>query len=328
MILTNKTGIVKPLADAIKTLYGNHPKMDMCQYSATELLKSPKQVLLNRQHGDEVEKDLQEVIDAVLGTAWHKAIENIIVSQADDSCIVEQRFKAPIMVSTEWGDKDINLSGGVDLIYRDNTGLHIVDWKTCKLTKLDKARDGEEDDWKRQLYTYAFLIEATFGERPIDGTIYGFPKDLTNAEFSMEDPSKLKVQAIKYDLSNREYEKELLADIKTKLGDIYNVLASDTEPRECTQEEMWQNPSSFIVKKPDSTRASKVCESIKDASAFLIEKGWVGKGYMIYERPSEPKNCSTYCPGFKWCKQGQKAVRNWKDAQTRAKTFNDKGEEV
>lgn len=328
MIITNKTGIVKPLADAIKTLYGSHPKMDIYQYSATELLKSPKQVLLNRQHGDEVEKDLQEIIDAVLGTAWHKAIENIIVSQADERCIVEQRFKAPIKVSTEWGDKDIALSGGVDLIYKDKDGLHIVDWKTCKLTKLDKAREGEEDDWKRQLYTYAFLIETALGERPIDGTIYGFPKDLTNAEFDINNPTKLKVQGIKYDLNDKEYERELLADIKQKLGDIYNTLASDSEPRECTQDEMWQYPSPFIVKKPGNTRVNKVCESIKDAMAFLVEKGWLGKGYMIYERPSEPKNCSTYCPGFNWCKQGQKAVKEWQDAQISAKTFNDKGEEV
>ena len=328
MILTNKTGIAKPLADAIKTLLGSHPKMDMYQYSATELLKSPKQVFLNRQHGDEVEKDLQEVIDALFGIAWHKAIENIIVSQADENCIVEQRFKTPLMVSTEWGDKTITLSGGVDLLYRDDEGLHIIDWKTCRLIKLDKARNGEEDDWKKQLYTYAFLVETVTGERPIDGTIYGFPKDLTNAEFNMDDPSKLKVQAIKHSLGDREYEKKLLADIKNKLGNIYNVFASDTEPRECTQEEMWQNPSSFIVKKPESTRASKVCESVKDAMSFLVDKGWIGKGYMIYERPSEPKNCSEFCPGLKWCKQGQKAVQDWKDAQTRAKTFNDKGEEV
>ncbi len=329
MNLTNETQIVKPLADAITALYGNHPAPEDGTYFVTELLRGPKEVLLNRYHRDEVKKDLQDIIDAVLGTAWHKAIENLIISQADVDCITEQRFKVPVSIDTDFGTMTVYISGAVDLIYRGEDGeLHIVDWKTCKLAKVDKARNGEEEDWKKQLFLYAWLVEQSGMSRPKDGTIYAFPKDLTKRDYDITDPSKRRVQAVTYDFSDREFEASVLKEYMAKLKELVDALmwGDGKEPRLCTQEEMWQNPPTFAVKKPDSKTASKVCSSVAEAQKFLADKGWIGKGYMIYERPSQPVKCCDWCDAKDWCNQGKKAIEEWEN--TNPKTYNDKGVNV
>lgn len=324
MKLTNKTEIVKPLADAIMALYGNHPAPEDGTYFVTELLKGPKEVILKRLHGDEVEKDLQEVIDAVLGTAWHKAIENLIIRQENPNCITEQRFKAPVVLDTDYGTVTVYISGAVDLIYHDEKGNHIVDWKTCKLAKVDKARSGEEEDWKKQLFLYAWLLEQSGMSRPVDGTIWAFPKDLTMRDFDMNEPSRLRVQAVSYDFSDREYERKVIGEYLSKLKEIVNNLLMGDEPRPCTAEEMWQNPPTYAVKKPENKTAAKVCSSVSEAQNYLMEKGWIGKGYMIYERPSQPVKCCDWCEAREWCKQGKKAIEDWENTQPN--TYNDKGE--
>lgn len=323
MNLTNRTGISKPMFEAIKMLYDNHPAPKEGTYFVTELLRSPKEVILNRKHRDEVTKDVQEVVDAVLGTAWHKAIESLIIGQ--DDCITETRFVRTLNVDTDFGTMPIEISGAIDCVYADGKGFHIIDWKTCKQMKVDKARSGEEIDWKKQLYLYAWLFEGNKGIRPVDGTINAFPKDMKGKP-DFTDSSTWKLQAITYDLSDRKFEEELIDEYKAKLREILNTVLADDTPRECTNEEKWQAEPTFAVKKPEAKTASKVCSSVAEAQKFLLEKGWIGKKYMIYERPSCPTKCQSWCDAYPWCKQGQDAVKAF-EAVT-AKTFNDKGEEV
>ena len=323
MTITNRTNIQKPMFEAIKKLYDNHPAPVDGTYFVTELLRSPKEVILNRKHRDEVTKDAQECIDAILGTAWHKAIESLIIGQED--CITERRFVRSLDVETDFGVFPINISGAVDCIYADGKGFHIIDWKTCKLAKVDKARSGEEVDWKKQLYLYAWLIEGNMGIRPLDGTINAFPKDVKGTP-NFEDITTLKLQAIKYDLSDRKFEEDLINEYKSKLREILNTTLAEDNPRECTLEERWQGEPTFAVKKPEAKTASKVCSSVAEAQKFLTEKGWIGKGYQIFERPSCPTKCQSWCDAYPWCKQGQDAVAAFE--ATTAKTYNDKGGEV
>lgn len=323
MSLTNKTGIVKPLYEAILALYGSHPAPEPMTYFVTELLKGPKEVLLNRLHRDEVEKDVQCVIDSILGAAWHKAIENIIISQGNPDCITEQRFRTPVTLETDFGALTVYISGAIDLIYHDEKGNHIIDWKTCKLAKVDKARAGEEEDWKKQLFLYAWLLENSGMSRPVDGTIYAFPKDLTNKDFNINDPTRLKVQKITYDFSDREYEQKVIGDYISKLKEIVTNIMMGDEPRPCTPEEMWQAPPTYAVKKPEAKTANKVCSSVAEATSYLRDKGWLGKGYIIQERPSQPVKCCDFCDSKDWCEQGKKAIQKWANSQPR--TYNDKG---
>lgn len=327
MVITNKTNIIKPLADAIKALYGNHPAPEEGTYFVTELLKGPKEVLLNRLHRDEVEKDLQQLIVPSMGTAKHKAIENIIRSQENPNVITEQRFKVPVSVDTDFGTVTVYISGAVDLIYRDEKGdLYIIDWKECRLAKTDKARNGEEEDWKKQLFLYAWLLEHSGMKRPLSGAIWAFPKDLTNRDFDFNDPSKWFAQPIVFDFSDREYEQKVISEYLSKLKEIVNNVMMGDEPRPCTPDEMWQKPPTYAVKKPDAKTASKVCSSVAEAISYLQGKGWIGKGYMIYERPSEPTKCCDFCDAKVWCDQGKKAIAEWEKSQP--KTYNDKGANV
>lgn len=322
MKLTNNTNIPTPVADVMTELYNSHPAPSEGMYFVTELLKSPKEILINRAHYDEVVRDIQEAVSAIFGTAFHEGIASKLVGK--DNCTVEKRYTSLLNVETDLGVIPIIISGALDLLWRDDDGdYHIIDWKTCMLTKVDKERSGEEESWKKQGYIYAWLLEQNTGIRPVDITMCAFPKDVKGKP-NFTDPSTWKLQPVVFDATDREYEKALLEEYKGKLKEILHNILFREEPRACTQEEMWQSPPTFAVMKPTAKQASRVCSSVAEAQKFLVDKGWVGNGYMIYERPSEPKKCCDWCDARKWCKQGQEAIAAYE--ATVARTFTDKGE--
>lgn len=322
MRLTNKTNVPLPVAEALQSLYNSHPAPSEGIYYVTELLKSPKEIMINRAHYGEVVRDLQEAVSAVFGTAFHEGIAAKLVGKEDYT--VEKRYTSVLNVDTDLGPVPIIISGALDLLWKDDDGdYHIVDWKTCSLMKVDMERSGEEESWKKQGYIYAWLLEQNTGIRPVDITMCAFPKDVKGKP-DFTDRTTWKLQPVTFDATDREYERALLDEYRGKLKEILHNIFFKEEPRKCTPEEMWQGPATYAVKKPEAKTASKVCSSVAEAQKFLIDKGWIGKGYMIYERPSEPKKCCDWCDAKNWCKQGQEAIKAF-EAIT-ARTFTDKGE--
>ena len=55
MELTNTTGIPRPIFNVLNRWYNNHPESKQYEFTATEVLKSSKQILLRRLHDKEVE---------------------------------------------------------------------------------------------------------------------------------------------------------------------------------------------------------------------------------------------------------------------------------
>ena len=324
MKLTNKTKIPQPVAEAMEALYNTHPAPSEGVYYVTELLKSPKEIITNRQHYGEVVKDLQDSVSAIFGTAFHEGVASKL--EGMEQCTVEQRYVATLDIPTDVGTIPIKISGALDLLWKDNDGdYHIIDWKTTTSTKIDKERSGEEESWKKQGYIYAWLLEKNTGIRATDITMCAFPKDVTGKP-NFEDPKTWKLQPVVFDATDREYEKALLEEYRGKLKEIMNNLFFKETPRPCTAEEMWQEPPTFAVKHPDNKKASAVFSSVAEAQKFLMDKKWIGKGYQILERPSQPKKCCDWCDAKNWCEQGQKAIEAF-EAIT-AKKFNDKGESI
>ncbi len=325
MNLTNKTGIPDPLYVSIEILNNSHPEPEEGKYSVTELLKSPKQILLYRNHRTEVTKDLQQIIDTMIGAAWHKAIENIIISQDNKDWITETRLEYPIRVNSLVGEMDMIISGGLDLLWRDFNGdYHIVDWKTCKEAKVNKAQKDEDLEWKKQAFLYAFLVEKCMGVRPVDASMWAFPKDKTGA-VNLNDPSTYRVVGIPWDLSDREFERQLLCEVEEKLQNIVHKLFIGMDERDCTAEERWQDPPMFAVKNPANKTAKRVLPSVADCVKYIQDNKLDSK-YKIFERPSEPKKCMSWCDALPWCEQGQKSIAAFK--ATNARTFNYKGKEI
>lgn len=324
MKLNNATNIPKPIADTLESLYNSHPAPSEGVYYVTELLKSPKEILINRAHYGEVVRDIQEAVSAIFGTAFHEGVASKLAKK--DGCTVEKRYTSILNVPTDLGNVPIVISGALDLVWQDENGdAHIIDWKTCSLMKVDMERSGEEESWKKQGYIYAWLLEQNTGIRAVDITMCAFPKDVKGKP-NFSDRSTWKLQPVTFDATDREYEKALLDEYIGKLREILHNTFFDEEPRKCTQEEMWQAPATYAVKKPDAKQAAKVLSSVAEAQKFIADKNWIGKGYMIYERPSEPKKCCDWCDARNWCKQGKDAIAAFE--ATKAREFNDKGETV
>lgn len=322
--LSNKTNLPEPIFEVFQILHNSHPAPMDSKYYTTELLKSPKEVILNREHYGEKVNDVQEVMAAIFGTAVHSGIETKLKELYPD--IVEQRYEAPLDVETDFGTTPVLISGAVDLLWKTVDGnYHIIDWKSTNSTKVDMEKDGREETWKKQGYIYAWLLEKNTGIRPVDIIMCALKKDVKGKpDFS--DPKTWMADPVVFPTTDREYEKNLLDEYRGKLKEILHHAICNEEPRPCTAEERWQKPPTYAVQKPMAKSASKLCSTVAEAQKFLSEKGWIGKGYQIIERPSEPVNCCSWCNGRDWCEQGKKEVEAFN--ATEAKTYNDKGETV
>ena len=319
--LSNKTKLPEPIYEVATILYNSHPAPMDSKYYTTELLKSPKEVIINREHYGEKKYDVQEVMAAIFGTAVHSGIENKLKELYPD--LVEQRYEAPLDVETDFGTMPITVSGAVDLLWQTQDGnYHIIDWKSTTSTKTDMERDGREESWKKQGYIYAWLLEKNRGIRPVDIIMCALKKDVKGKpDFS--DPKTWMADPVTFPTTDREYEKNLLDEYRGKLREIMHHAICNSEPRPCTAEERWEDPPTFAVKHPKNQKASAVYSSVAEAQKFLSDKGWIGKGYQILERPSKPTNCCDWCNGRDWCEQGKKAVEAF-NAVT-ARTYDDKG---
>lgn len=304
MDLENRTGIPGPIYRVFNRWYNNHPTLQPTEFSATEVLNSAKQIYLRRNYEDSVKKDIQNVMKPIIGTWMHYAMSNALFEEED--CIVERRFKRDLHLDNTFGDTVVTLSGGVDLLYRDDQGLHIIDYKNTNQAKIDKAAQGEDTSFLDQMYIYAWLIEGELGERPVDATIVAQNTLLRVGEINLEDPSKRPIQMLSFGLDDMEYQEELLSKIKVKIS---KVISNDIP--QCSEDEMWMTERLYGIKKPENQKYNKKCASLAEANQFLIEKGWAGKGYTITEIIPEPKKCRSFCDYLPWCKQGQEAVERY-----------------
>ena len=309
MDLTNVTGLPYPIWYAFNELYNSHPPVAPDEFTATQLLKSSKEIHLMREHSDEVVKDVQDVMAMIDGTCRHEVMRRIIENLGDEKYVCERRFSRNINVEVDGVQVPIKISGGVDMYYRDDSGLHIIDYKNTNQASIDKAREGEDTKYLDQMYIYAWLMEPELGERPLDATIVAQNKRLFKKDIDLNDPTKVPAQQMTFSLDDMDYQNALIEKIK---GKIENVLSSRIP--ECSDEEMWMTERLYGVKKPENQKYNKKCSSMAEANQFLIEKGWAGKGYTITEIVPEPKKCNGNCDYLPWCKQGQEAIEKYRES--------------
>lgn len=108
-------------------------------YTATELLKPPRILALQRQYKEEIVEDVSDLIYAFEGKILHKVLE-----EANRDALVEKRFFAKVDGKT--------ISAQIDTLCYEHGRLS--DWKRCPAFKLTS----KEPDWDFQLNTQAFLL--------------------------------------------------------------------------------------------------------------------------------------------------------------------------
>lgn len=278
MIITNKYNLPQAMVDLVaSSIY--EPKAD--SFSATTLLNPVKQTLLIKEHWNEIEADVSDRVNAILGTATHSLIEKF-----DKTGYAEMYLRQPI--------KDgYFLTGKCDLYDAENTTL--VDYKTATCWKIIYK---DFDDWKKQGLIYAWLLGKE-GKLVTKLKFHAILKDWTArekrlAEFKGDFYPEAQVWTWEYDVSASD-----LIWIEQFIYDRFDLLLSGG--CECTPEETWYTGDKFAVyKKESDARAQRVFDSENEAQDYISAKG----GVIVY-RKGEHRRCQDYCDVYKWCKGGE-----------------------
>ena len=328
IILTNNTGIATPVFEEMARMYGSHPRMGNDHFSATEMNKSIKDIIFSRRSDKEVVCDIQYRMKAIRGTWFHEAMEHRLMQR--DDCICENRFSMEVEVETDFGSRIIKLSGGIDCLWKDEEGNYwILDYKNSTQAKIDKQSNGEDLEWKRQMYIYARLVEVNMGIRPIGAIMVCFDDSKRSGDIDIAVPTSCIAQQFSIDLSDREYEKALFEDIARRLRVISECLELGYKVPDCSIEEMWCTETRFGVKKSDAESMWRTYPTLEDAVKAIADMKAKDKTiYHIYELPGRPKKCERFCDYCGECEQGKAMLKRYFESLEHAKEFDNLGNEI
>lgn len=317
MILTNKANLNHALVAAIQN--DPYDKGD-CDYSATELLKPPRQRALEKKYWDEIEVDVSDRIWSLYGQITHSILQRAFystiferiwnfcralirfVSQGnmvglwdaakDFSCdlleweknkgISEKRYFATI--------EGYRISCAIDLL----EGALLSDYKFTSAWKAKKGAD--ISDYVAQLNMQRWILN----ENSIELTklqIVALLRDWSKLE-AARSPEYPQMQVVvlgipMWDLSvTKEY---ILQRIR--LHEEAKVVLPL-----CSKEERWEKPTKFAVKKPGRISAIRLLDTEKEAHEYRAALPSNSNLY-IEERSGESTRCLYYCDSKEFCDQ-------------------------
>lgn len=283
MKLTNR----KNLPDIIARAVANDPydPGETTDYSVTTLLKPAHQVMLERQHQDEITEDVADRLWAMYGSAIHYIIERA----ENENDLIEERFYAEI-------------DGKVISAQIDHYGLDtcaITDWKLTSAYKVKKALAGGDHDWEAQLNVQRHLMLLR-GYRVDSLHIGAMVRDWSAWSWKTEEGYPDQIEYI---------EIPMWPDEKT-VQYIKNRIVAMENPELCTREERWQPEPDYAVIKKGGSRPAKVESTFDAAATYAANKGWGGldadgkflsTDYEIIEREGPNRRCEGYCSVAPFC---------------------------
>lgn len=292
--------------------------------SATSLLKPVRQIVLSaRVDATALSVDLMDMVASRSGTAFHDAIEfawknnykqalkdlgykdkqidRIRINPTPEELKADPKIIPVYMEQrTEREIGNWIISGKYDFVF-DNT---VTDFKSTSTYKWQK--NASDDDYKMQGSIYKWL-------NPVIIT-----NNVINIEFIFTDFSKLR--ALKE--GNQGYppqrlmqknvdlmsvnETERWITRKLDLVDRYMDVVDEQIP-ECTQEELWQDPTSYKYYK-DPAKTTRATRDFKqDKLAAYQRKNDDGGTGLVKEIKGKAKACN-YCNARPICKQYQQLL--------------------
>ena len=289
MIITNKLNLPTPFVSMLESNYEYKPK----RYSVTAMLKPIQEIILERRHHHEIEKDVANTIWLQFGVAVHSILEKHQES-ADE--IKELALEAPIL--------DYTLSGRLD-IYNDKTGT-VTDYKTCSVYKILKK---DFKDWERQCLIYCYLLKKTGFNNANNGEIVALMKDhsITKAKFEEGYP-KFPVHVEKFDFTIDDFIEieQFLKDKFIEIKRCEELPNHDLPP--CTPEERWNDGDKYAVKRKNVKKALRVFNALEEAND-LIEKN---PECYVETRPGTNRKCEDYCNAAPFCYQYRQSLKEIK----------------
>ena len=290
MKITNELNLPAPFVSMAQSDYQFEPN----EYRVTSLLKGAREAILERRHGDEIERDVSDMIWLLFGTAVHSILERH-EEGADE--FKEQRLKVPV--------GDYILSGQFDL-YNGTTGT-VTDYKTCSVWKVIK---GEYADWRQQTLIYCWMLRR-IGFDANQAEIVAIMKDHSKTDAKRKpDYPKLPVRKIHFTFADEDF-LQCTAWLDAQFDAIsrYETLPDDDLPV-CSMEERYNTGDKYAVMKKGRKTALRVLDSQEEADAWMQDNG----GDTIEFRPGQDKKCSDYCAVSAYCSYYREHVKEEEDA--------------
>lgn len=284
MQFTNRHNV--PSAIVNNVLNDEYSKGD-ADISVTQLLNSPRIVLLQRVNDDKMVADVVDRLPSVLGTAMHKVLEK----GANPGEIVEERFFYSIL---GW-----KVSGAVDLqIPKDDGTWEINDYK---LTSVYSVM-AEKWEWTAQLNMYAYLMRMATGRRATTLKIVAVLKDWNRRQGAFKpDYPDAPIVMVDIEVWSDERQDAYMHD-RVFLHQLNSIALDNGEAIDhCTDEERWLRGVKYAVMKKGRKSAVKLFEKEEDANGWIEQQD---EAFTIEHRPGEPIRCAgNYCGVAQWCKQ-------------------------
>ena len=251
--------------------------------SATELLNSPRIVQLKRKYWEFIETDASEMVWALFGSAVH----NILEHGKGENHIVEQRLGTDI---DGW-----RLSGAIDLQEEDEDGIAIKDYKVTGAWSVMN----EKQDWHNQLNVYAYLVEKEAKKKVKSLQIVAIVRDWTARDTVKEGYPQSPIATIDIPLWPMDEREQYIKERVHLHSAAYFEMETNSELPQCSEDDMWEKPTSYSVIKVGGVRAKSVHKTLEEAQHALNQV----KGYNLEVRQGERTRCAKYCQVSEFCTQ-------------------------
>lgn len=260
--------------------------------SATTLMKPARSYALGKQHEDELEIDISDLIASRYGTAIHASIEQVKLTD----CVQEQRLKTTIL--------DKTITGKFDILREIEPGkFKLIDMKSTSVWNY--IYDKKNEDYITQLSIYRYLGHQNDINIIDEAEILMVFTDWSSSK-AKKDPeypeTRLKIKPLKlWSLEEtKKYIEERVAELET------TRMMEEKDMPECTSEELWSTPDSWAIMKDGRKTAVKVHETEIEAKAHLKD---LDDKHTIEYRPGKAKRCK-YCAARNFCSQYKRMIEN------------------
>jgi hypothetical protein len=315
-LFTNNSGV--PLSMAVWLADDTYDFVDEPNYiSATELIKSPRQIILARRAGatDPETADISSRMPSAMGNAVHNAIENAWVERYKEN-MAKLGFSRKVIDRVRVNPGPEDMFPGIIAVYLEQRSYRKVGKYTVG-GKFDFVGDGTIEDFKTT-GVFAYISGSNDWKYCLQGSIYRWlnpdliTSDYIGIDFQFTDWSK-RDAIIRAD---KGYPPTRIWQYKVRLKSIPETEAwvrervalierlehapESTLPL-CEFHDLWQDPPKYkYYKNPaNRNRSTKNFDTLAEANVRLIQDGSVG---VVIEVPGQVKACK-YCDAFDLCSQ-------------------------
>lgn len=282
MKITNKMGLDQVLVDAVMNDPYDAGDSDI---SVTRLIAPPRQVALMKKHYHEIERDVSDMLFALMGQAMHHILER--AGDPDGTRVIEKRMFA---VVAGW-----KLSGQIDLW----EGGVLSDYK---FTSVWETIHGLGEEKIAQLNILAWLCRRN-GLDVDTVQIIALYRDWSRSTAKRErDYPQGQVGILSADVWSDE---KCINYIDERIRMHQEAL--ETLP-ECTEEEQWAKPNKYALMKEGQIKAKRLLDSEAEIMDYARKNKCAGdnglySGFYIEFRPGEKTRCESYCDAAQFCSQ-------------------------